>query len=212
MAALNCHLEGGDCETNDREKTALDPRRGNRQLPRLLNLIAILISPSILLAPAISRSEALAVEFGSGEDVRIETLDLDIDWCRSCRLAAPEHTSLAWELTAMAMQGHRAQEANDNLVALGAMPLLRYGWPERDGGLFVEDGVGVRLLSHTRLYNERQLSTAFQFGELLGIGFRFCRRNACEAGVRVQHISNADIKRPNDGVTFGAIRFAVHWD
>jgi len=174
--------------------------------------ITALLVLSGLLAPAAAYGDAIAGEFGYGEDVRVQSLDLDFDWCRTCRLAAPEHTSLAWEFNAQAMQGHRSHEANDNLFALGAMPLLRYGWPNRDGGLFVEDGIGVHLLSRTRLYNERELSTAFQFGELLGVGFRFGLRNACEIGIRLQHMSNADIKTPNDGVTFVAIRFAVHWN
>ncbi|HYA59150.1 MAG TPA: hypothetical protein VED85_02205, partial [Burkholderiaceae bacterium] len=62
---------------------------------------------SLLLTPAAAWSESIAFELGYGENVRIQSLDLDFDWCRTCRLAAPEHTSLAWEFTAQAMQGHR---------------------------------------------------------------------------------------------------------
>lgn len=202
-----------DCfyERHVRRVKAAPSRQRNSLRSPLQCFIAALLYLSLLLTPVVARSEAVAVEVGYGEDVRIQSLDLDFDWCRTCRLAAPEHTSLAWEFTAQAMQGHRPREANDNLFALGAMPLLRYGWPNRDGWVFVEDGIGVHLLSRTRLYNERELSTGFQFGELLGVGLRFCRQNACETGIRLQHMSNADIKTPNDGVTFVAIRFAFHW-
>lgn len=195
-----------------RTKAAPWPQRESRRSPGVWRLLTALMYLSLVLTPGAAQAQAIAAEFGYGQDVRVQSLDLDFDWCRTCRLAAPEHTSLAWEFAAEAMQGHRPHEANNNLFALGAMPLLRYGWPARNGTLFVEDGIGVRLLSRTRLYNERELSTAFQFGELLGVGLRFCHRNACEAGLRVQHMSNANIKTPNDGVTFPAIRFALHWN
>ena len=185
-----------------RVKAAASRPRDCLCVSQLRCYVAALLYLSLLLTPAAAWSESIAFELGYGEDTRIQSLDLDFDWCRTCRLAAPEHTSLAWEFTAQAMQGHRPHEANDNLFAFGAMPLLRYGWPDRDGRVFVEDGIGVHLVSRTRLYNERELSTAFQFGELLGIGLRFCRHNACETGIRLQHMSNADIKKPNDSVAY----------
>jgi lipid A 3-O-deacylase PagL len=43
------------------------------------------------------------------------------------------------------------------------------------------------------------------------VGLRFGARQALEFGVRIQHMSNADIKEPNDGVTFASLRFAAHW-
>ena len=211
LVARNPHRITCHCERNDFcVQAAPVPERG-RLLQRLRHFAALLYV-SVLLVPSVARSEALAAEVGYGEHVRIQSLELDFDWCRTCRLAAPEHTSLAWELAVQAMQGHRPHEANDNLFALGAMPLLRYSWPDRNGGFFVEDGIGVHLVSRTRLYTERELGTAFQFGELLGVGVRFCRQNACETGIRLQHMSNADIKTPNDGVTFLGIRIAVHWN
>jgi len=211
MVAINARSAPAPNPVGARNSVPLVPQRGKRRLSPRARSMATVLSLSLALAPATSRCESVAVEIGSGEDVHIQSLDLDFDWCKACRLAAPEHTSLALEFAAQAMQAHRAHEANGNLLALGAMPLLRYGWPSRDGAVFVEDGVGIRLVSHTRLYDERQLSTAFQFGELLGIGLRFCPRNACEAGIRLEHMSNADIKKPNDGVTFAALRVAVHW-
>lgn len=69
----------------------------------------------------------------------------------------------------------------------------------------------ARLVSRTRLYNERRLSTGLQFGERFGVGLRFGDRQAFELGVRLQHMSNAAIKEPNASVTFASLRFAVRW-
>ncbi len=76
---------------------------------------------------------------------------------------------------------------------------------------YVEGGAGIHLLSHTRI-DERVFSTSFQFGELLGAGVNFGDREQYSIGVRIQHISNGRIKEPNDGITFGEIRFAYRWD
>ena len=46
----------------------------------------------------------------------------------------------------------------------------------RNAALFVEGGLGVHLLSATRINNDRIFSTAFQFGEMVGIGT--CVRSA----------------------------------
>jgi hypothetical protein len=79
------------------------------------------------------------------------------------------------------------------------------------GSYYLEAGIGVHLLSHTRI-DERQLSTAFQFGELVGTGVNLGDRGQYGVGVRIQHISNGSIKEPNDGVTFGELRISYRWD
>jgi len=76
---------------------------------------------------------------------------------------------------------------------------------------YLEGGIGVHLLSHVRI-DERDLSTAFQFGEMLGGGINFGDRRQYGVGVRVQHISNGGIKEPNNGITFGEIRLSYLWD
>lgn len=76
---------------------------------------------------------------------------------------------------------------------------------------YLEAGVGIHLLSHTSI-DERVLSTAFQFGEFVGVGADFGSREQYSIGLRLQHISNGGIKEPNDGVTFGELRFAYRWD
>ena len=159
-----CHREFNHCCV----KAAPAPARGRRRPLQLLRYITALLSVSVLLASSPARSEALAAEVAYGENVRIQSLELDFDWCRTCRLAAPEHTSLAWGFAAQAMQGHRPHEANNNLFAPGSMPHLRYSWRDRNGGLFVQDGITVRLVSRPRLYNDERVCTHRDVCEVLG--------------------------------------------
>jgi len=94
-----------------------------------------------------------------------------------------------------------------NLAEFGLTPILRL---EKRSGYFVpfiEGGVGLRLLTHTHTSNEHDMSSAFQFGDMVGIGVGFGK--SVETGLRFQHISNASIKEPNPGANFytGYVRY-----
>lgn len=75
--------------------------------------------------------------------------------------------------------------------------------------LFVEGGIGVHGISATRINNDRQLGIAFQFGEIVGVGTTFGDRKQFEIEAYYQHVSNADIKPPNWGVSYPGILFRV---
>ena len=75
---------------------------------------------------------------------------------------------------------------------------------------YVEAGIGVHLLSHTQI-DGRVLSTAFQFGELVGGGANFGDHGQYAIGIRLQHISNGCIKEPNYGLTVGEVRVSYRF-
>ena len=82
-----------------------------------------------------------------------------------------------------------------SLWQFSAIPMLRW-WPG-GGRFFVEGGVGPTLVSRTR-FADKTISTAFQFGDHLGVGYQFTP--ALRASLRLSHFSNADIKTPNPGL------------
>jgi lipid A 3-O-deacylase len=93
---------------------------------------------------------------------------------------------------------------NDSLVDIGFTPTLR--WQAGDlRGFYLEAGIGLHFLSHTSL-GGRRFSTAFQFGDHLGLGYRFGAKGAYDLSYRFQHHSNADIKKPNAGMDFHQVR------
>jgi hypothetical protein len=168
---------------------------------------------SCLLLGVISTAEAgegsIAVLGGYADQTNV--LGVAVAWNR----AAPLHESDAWRLTAQLeadatlLNGRRSNAGGyTNLGAFGLTPVLRVEWPRHEYPLFVEGGIGGRMLTHTKLQLEHQFGTAFQFTELVGAGIRFGARNAYEIGVRVEHMSNASIKLPNNGLTAGLLRVA----
>jgi lipid A 3-O-deacylase len=86
-------------------------------------------------------------------------------------------------------------------------PVLRLESGQGYAHFFFEIGVGLHVLSHTRINADRTFGSAFQFGEFAGPGLRFGDSGQFELGVVVQHISNGGIRNPNNGLTFGAAVF-----
>jgi len=68
--------------------------------------------------------------------------------------------------------------------------------------LYADVGIGFHAISHTHINREREMSTAFQFGEFIGAAIQLDGRGDYEFGVRLQHVSNGGIKHPNDGITY----------
>ncbi len=103
----------------------------------------------------------------------------------------------------------RSGTNRQNLTEFGLTPIFRV---EKRGAYFVpylEAGVGLRLLTHTSTSDQHNFSTAFQFGDMVGLGVGFGKNAATEVGFRFQHISNAGIKEPNPGTNLytGYVRY-----
>jgi hypothetical protein len=103
-------------------------------------------------------------------------------------------------------RGRAGHSQDEHMVDLGAAPVLRLeGNSGREFTPYLEASVGLNLLSQTRINESRQFSTAFQFGEFLGLGTTFGENRRYDVALRVEHVSNGGIKKPNDGLTYGAL-------
>jgi len=91
--------------------------------------------------------------------------------------------------------------SHHELWHLGASPVLRYWLTPRTG---IEYLLGGHLFSGVRL-GDKNISTAFQFGDSIGLMHRF-GTGPWALGVRVTHYSNADLKLPNPGQNYLQLR------
>jgi lipid A 3-O-deacylase len=119
----------------------------------------------------------------------------------------------SWQLSAYAMASlayWRASASERNaLYDLGIAPVVRLQKRGSAGfAPYAEASFGAHLLSHNRI-NGRDMSSAFQFGEFAGVGVLLGPRREFGIGVRVQHVSNGGIRKPNQGLSFGS--FVLHY-
>lgn len=91
---------------------------------------------------------------------------------------------------------------DDSTADIGVTPVFRF---ERER-LYLEAAIGFHLVQR-RISQHRIFSTAFQFGDHIGIGMR---GRGYDLGVAIQHLSNASIRRPNPGINFLLVRFQYH--
>lgn len=98
----------------------------------------------------------------------------------------------------------------EGLTQVGLLPLLRYHFA-RGPGWFAEGGIGVSTMDQTYRTEEKQFSSRFNFIDVLGVGRSFGAQGRSELGLRLSHVSNAGIKKPNPGENFVQLRYAVRF-
>lgn len=120
-----------------------------------------------------------------------------------------EPFALHWDIWVSQWRAVRASGDRREFSQLGAMGVWRY-MPEGAGSAwFVDLGFGGGLFNRIYTTRDHSFSTAFQFTEALGLGYRFGENKAYEVSVRLQHFSNGGIKEPNPGENLVRIRFSM---
>ena len=172
---------------------------------------AVAVGLATLFSSAALAVDGVSIELGRGND-RVDMARIGVQWNGKplWKLDNDWQIGSYFDVTVGAWQAKtKAPGQNASLIDVGITPTLRLS-RSAGPGLFVESGVGVHLLSHTSI-TSRTFSTALQFGSHLGLGYRFGNRQAYELSLRVQHLSNAAIKRPNGGINFGQLRLQYHF-
>jgi len=139
--------------------------------------------------------DGLSLEFGRGTR-GVDEWRLAAQWRQEPKWLEDSLMRLYWDV------GLGTWESDlGTLQDLGLTPVFRYG--HEHGGYF-DLGIGFHVLTETRISSGIEFSTKFQFGDHLGVGYRFDRY---DVSFRLQHLSNAGIKNPNPGINFLQLRF-----
>jgi hypothetical protein len=146
--------------------------------------------------------DSASFEYGAGSKVRMGRLAVQKNWDAQWFASNGRHLSGYWDLSAAYWRGTAYRNVpgqHQHLAVVGITPVLRY---QRDDklGWYAEGGIGANLFSELYNNSDNQLSTAFQFGDHVGIGY--VTANKWDLGLKFQHYSNASIKRPNSGANF----------
>lgn len=157
------------------------------------------------IAPVVSSA---SVEFGGSEDkTQLVRLGIQSNWDNRWQQSNGTHLGAYWDLTLSKWHGNDAV-GTQNVTDVGITPVFRF---QRDNkkGWYSEGGIGVHRLSDPYQNGSTRLSTRFQFGDHLGIGYVF--DNQCELGVKIQHFSNGGYKKPNGGINFVVVKASYHF-
>lgn len=152
--------------------------------------------------------DSSSVEAGGGEHVQVVRLAVQKDWNRNWLPTSGYHLSGYWDANVAYWRANQWLDVKGDkkdLAVVGITPVFRW---EADNklGLYADAGIGAALFSSVYRNTHRQLSTAFEFADHVGVGYVFA--NKWELGARLQHYSNGGIKHPNGGVNLALVRVA----
>ena len=150
--------------------------------------------------------DSASLEIGGENEVRLARIGLQWDWSKRWLASNGNHLGGYWDLTLGQWHGKKYKNDPDrtqDIAVIGITPVFRYQRDNKTGPYF-EVGIGANLLSELYDNNGDRLSTAFQFGDHVGLGYVF--NNKLDIGVKYQHYSNGGIKNPNSGVNFAILK------
>lgn len=151
-----------------------------------------------------SAIDGFSVEAGKNGSPEMIRVGVQWQWQKRWFDSGGRHIGGYWDLSAGQWRRDALAGQNDSLTDIGFTPTFR--WQANDlRGFYVEAGIGAHYLSETSL-GGRRFSTQFQFGDHVGLGYRFGPKGAYDLSYRFQHLSNGGIKKPNDGIDFHQVR------
>lgn len=186
---------------------SVDARRRVRRFGSICSVVLALLCP---LASNAQAGMAISLERGAGDGTGLWRIGLQRDW-REWTLANGWNAMVAWEVQLGRWDALSGSMSHHPLSEIGITPIVRLERPASGSvTAFVEGAVGAHLISRNRVHSHLDMSSAYQFGDHLGVGVRFGHTPWLEVIFRHQHLSNASTVQPNDGVNFNILRVVYY--
>jgi len=170
-----------------------------------------LCAAALVAATRAHAFDGVSVEIGFGnEDTELARAGLQWNWPKRWFAERSWTLGAYWDLQLGRWSGPlRPGEQHQSVWDLGITPVFRLQRAERTRVWpYFEAAIGFHLLSDVHINGTRRFSTKFQFGDHLAAGVRFGEDNQYDLSLRLQHLSNGGIARPNPGINFLQLRLA----
>jgi opacity protein-like surface antigen len=171
--------------------------------------IGALAAVCLLAAAPAAAVDGIAIEAGGGDSTDMGRIAIQWDWNKRWFQGQEWHVGGYWDLGIGYWTRDALPDQNGDITEIGLTPVFRLQRNTLQGP-YAEIGIGFHLLSKTTI-GDKRFSTLFQFGDHLGFGYRFGVKSAWDVGYRYQHLSNANIKKPNNGISFNQVRLQYHF-
>ena len=176
---------------------------------RTLRCLAVVF---LLTATAASARDGMAVAVGSEPGADFVQVAYDLGWPGTLWQRRRLELGLRVEFGAAYWSADQYGAGRVDLGDFSVTPVLRLSHPVSSTiDLYAEGGVGVHYFTRTVLSSDVELSTRFQFGDLVGFGIAFGARRQFDVAVRYLHVSNGGIRDPNGGADLLVGRFAYRF-
>src|SRR4051812_19882380 len=173
------------------------------------NKLAVSISTAaacaaFLFAGQASAVDGWSVEGGRGNGVSMGRVGLQWNWDKKWFDQGDWYLGAYWDVQLGRWNGA------SHITDISLTPTFRF---QRKAGYgpYVEGAVGFHYLSSKNVTTAKQMGSNFQFGDHIGAGYRFGDKGHYDLSLRLQHLSNGGISKPNPGINFTQVRFQYHF-
>lgn len=165
-----------------------------------------------LLSGSAWAADGVSVEGGYGYHTTMERLSWSRTWDRRWFTDHSWNLTGYWDVGIGRWTPHDAAGGNHDVNDFGITPVWRIVPAQSSASVvpFAELAVGAHYISDHEIYNGRNMSTHFQFGDHVGAGLSLGPQHDWDVMVRLQHLSNAGLQNPNPGMNFYQLRL-THW-
>ncbi len=174
-------------------------------------LLATAASAHAFAGPSI---DSISAAYGHGQgSADIYRIGARSGWDRSWFSEGNWQVSGFWEVEAGHWHSDKPGAHEDNAFELALTPVFRLEHKDAYSGrltLYVEAGIGLHMIGPTSI-GDRSLSSMFQFGTHLGAGIRFGEQGKYDLGYRYQHLSNAGLDSPNNGLDIHTLSIGMRY-
>ncbi|MBX9811901.1 MAG: acyloxyacyl hydrolase [Burkholderiales bacterium] len=177
---------------------------------------AIALAAVLAFPPVVFAVDGMSIEYGnsnsSNADVKLYRVGLQWDWKKKWLDTGNWHLGGYWDVSLGYWDNRSVSKTHGSIADIGLTPVFRFQQSHYAGfSPYLEAGIGLHLLSATSVSPERRFGSSFQFGDHLGLGMRFGDRGRYDIGYRYQHLSNAGLKSPNQGINFHQLRLQYNF-
>ncbi len=165
-----------------------------------------------LLSASAWAADGISVEAGYGYHTVMERLSWSRTWDKRWFNDQSWNLTGYWDVGVGRWTPHDAAGGNHDVNDFGITPVWRIVPAQSSGSVvpFAELAVGAHYISDHEIYNGRNMSTHFQFGDHVGAGLSLGPKHDWDVMLRFQHLSNAGLQNPNPGMNFYQMRM-THW-
>lgn len=169
--------------------------------------LACVLSSGLSVAHAV---DGFGIQAGHGDDsTDLLRVNAKWNWDRKWPVGDGWHLTGYWEAALGRWEGKGV--GAKTLAEAAVTPVFRLSRADRKSGPYVEAGIGAHLTSAQRINRHREFGGHFNFGTHVGFGVLFGDDGRYDLGYRFQHVSNAGISSPNDGINFHQVSLRYNY-
>lgn len=175
---------------------------------RLLGSLTVALGAAAAAPAGAQGAPASFFVQGGRGDNGVGVLSAGVQWPFAWRrMALGGELSTQAEVFGSVWRARDFSGGREHFFQLGLVPMLRWRAGQGRSPWFVEGGIGLSLTDERFLTPDKMFGSRLNFSDNLALGRNFGAEGRHEISLRMQHTSNAGLRKPNPGLNLLMLRY-----